>query len=69
VTLKQIAELTGGDYYTATTADELEKVFESLPTYLITKHETSELSVFFLAIGGLFAAVAIALSLRWHPLP
>ncbi len=67
-TLKQIASLTGGTYYSAESAGELNNVFQSLPTYLITKHETSEVSVVFTAIGALLAALAIALSLRWQPL-
>jgi Ca-activated chloride channel homolog len=67
--LKQIAEMTGGKYYSAESASELEKVFASLPTYLITKTEAQEISVIFTAIGGLLAAAALVLSLRWHPLP
>jgi len=67
-TLKRIADMTGGTYYAPESADELQEVFKSLPTYLITKHETTEISVAFVAIGGLLAAVAIGLSLRWHPL-
>jgi hypothetical protein len=43
-------------------------VFEKLPTYLITKHETTEISVFFTAFAALMAASAILLSLLWHPL-
>jgi Ca-activated chloride channel family protein len=69
VTLKQVAELTGGSYYSAESADELQKVYESLPTHLITKHETTEISVIFTAMGVFLAALAIALSLIWHPLP
>jgi Ca-activated chloride channel family protein len=68
-TLKEIADMTGGAYYTAESASELESVFANLPTYLITKHETMELSVVFTAIGALLAAIAIGLSLKWHPLP
>ena len=68
-TLKQVADLTGGDYYSAETAGQLEKVFEQLPTYLITKHETTEISVIFAAIGALLAGLGMALSLMWHPLP
>ena len=44
-------------------------VFNQLPTYLITRHETTEISVAFAAIGALLAALAIALSLLWHPCP
>jgi Ca-activated chloride channel family protein len=68
-TLKQIAAMTGGQYYSASSAGELENVFRSLPTYLITKHEVTEISVLFAAIGALMAALAVALSLLWHPLP
>ncbi|HET7089030.1 MAG TPA: VWA domain-containing protein [Anaerolineae bacterium] len=68
-TLKQVADMTGGTYYAAESADELQSVFENLPTYLILKHETTEISVAFTAIGALLAAMAIVLSQIWHPLP
>ncbi len=68
-TLKEIADMTGGTYYAPESADELQEVFRSLPTYLITRHETMEISVLFAAIGALLAALAIVLSLLWHPLP
>lgn len=68
-TLKQIASLTGGTYYSASSAGELQDVFRNLPVYLITKHETTEISVIFTAIGALLAAIAIVLSVIWHPLP
>jgi len=67
-TLKQIAEKTGGEYYSAESASELNDVFKKLPTYLITRHETTEISVFFTAFAALMAALAILLSLLWHPL-
>ncbi|HEX7973717.1 MAG TPA: VWA domain-containing protein [Anaerolineales bacterium] len=68
-TLKQVATMTGGAYYSASSAGELQNVFRNLPTYLIMKHETTEISVFFAAIGALLATIAILLSLLWHPLP
>jgi Ca-activated chloride channel family protein len=68
-TLKQVASMTGGNYYKAESAGELQTVFQNLPTYLITKHEIMELSVLFTIIGALFAALAVGLSLIWHPLP
>ncbi len=68
-TLKDIASLTGGNYYTAASASELQNVFQSLPTYYISRHGTQEISVLFAAIGSLLAVAAIGLSLRWHPLP
>jgi Ca-activated chloride channel family protein len=67
-TLRTIADMTGGSYYAPESADELNEVFESLPTYLITRHETTEVSVAFVAAGALLAAFAMLLSLLWHPL-
>jgi Ca-activated chloride channel family protein len=67
-TLKQIADMTGGEYYPAASAGELQNVLQNLPTYLISKHETTEISFVFAAIGALLAAAAISLSLIWHPL-
>jgi Ca-activated chloride channel family protein len=68
-TLKEVADLTGGEYYSAESAGELQQVLEDLPTSLITKHEVTEISVAFTAIGALLAGLAIGLSLLWHPLP
>lgn len=68
-TLIQIADMTGGTYYSAESTDELQEVFRNLPTYLITSHETTEISVVFVALGALLVALAIALSLIWQPLP
>ena len=68
-TLREIALMTGGEYYAAESAGELQNVFQSLPTYLITKHEVMEISVLFTAIGALLAVAAIGLSILWNPLP
>jgi Ca-activated chloride channel family protein len=67
-TLIDIAELTGGEYYQATSASELDEVFKSLPTYLITKRETMEISFAFTMLGALLAGAAILLSMLWNPL-
>src|SRR5918994_647552 len=48
-TLKQIADMTGGEYYAATSASELLEVFRNLPTYVVATRETTEISVFFTA--------------------
>lgn len=68
-TLRQIADLTGGEYYAALSASELQSVLNNLPTYVITTRETTEISVIFTAIAVLLAILAITLSLLWHPLP
>lgn len=66
-TLKQVAQLTDGAYYSAESATELANVFQSLPTHLITRYETIEISAFFAAGGALLAALAMLLSMRWSP--
>jgi Ca-activated chloride channel family protein len=68
-TLTRVADLTGGKYYIATSASELQDVFQSLPTYVIATRETTEISVFFTAFAVLVGLIAIFLALRWHPLP
>jgi Ca-activated chloride channel family protein len=68
-TLKKIADMTGGEYYAASSAGELLKVFQNLPTYLITKHEVQEISVIFAGLGALLLALAIGFALRWNALP
>ena len=68
-TLKQVADLTGGKYYSATSAGELQDVFLNLPTYVVATRETTEISVFFTAFAVVLAVLAILLAFRWHPLP
>jgi Ca-activated chloride channel family protein len=68
-TLQAVANVTGGTYYPADTADELEHVFAGLPTTLITKHEVVEVSAGFVGLGGLLAALALLLGRAWRPLP
>ena len=67
--MKRVAEITGGEYYSAESANELQDVFQKLPTYLIVKHDVYEISAVFAAVGALLAALAIGLSLMWNPLP
>jgi Ca-activated chloride channel family protein len=68
-TLQEIADRTGGTYYAAESAGELLEVFRNLPTYLISRHETTELSVAFAALGALLVALALVLAALWRPLP
>jgi Ca-activated chloride channel family protein len=68
-TLKRVSASTGGEYYEAASAGELESVFRGLPTYLIAKHEVTEISVAFAALGAVLAGAAVVLAMLWHPLP
>ncbi len=68
-TLTQVAAATGGSYHPAESAQDLESVFQGLPTTLITKHEVVELSVGFVAAGGILFGLAFLLGRAWRPLP
>jgi Ca-activated chloride channel family protein len=68
-TLKQVADVTDGEYYPAESAGELEAVFKALPTNLIARHEVMEISVAFAALGFLLAAAGMLLGQAWRPLP
>jgi len=67
-TLKQIAEMTGGDYYAAASAGELQDVFDKIPAYLSSTRELTEVSAFFAVIAACLAVIAMALAILWHPL-
>ncbi len=66
-TLKEIASATGGTYYSAESAGQLEQVFRQLPTDVIVKHATTEVTAGFAAAGALLIALAMLLTLLWHP--
>jgi len=66
-TLQEVASLTGGEYFPAQSASELQDVFRNLPTDLITKTETNEITVFFAGLGALLITLAAAFSLLWNP--
>jgi Ca-activated chloride channel family protein len=67
-TLTAIADMTGATYYAATSAGELQDVFQNLPTYLVATRQTIEISAFFTVIATLMAVLAMILSLRLYPL-
>jgi len=68
-TLREVADLTGGDYFRAENADQLLNVFLDLPTQITLQTESTEISVLFSALGALFATVAVGLSLVWNRFP
>ena len=66
VTLKQVADMTGGSYYSAASANELTDVFQNLPTFLVATRELTEISVFFTAFASILIVLAMYLSFRWY---
>jgi Ca-activated chloride channel family protein len=67
--LEQVASATGGTYYPAESAEQLESVFQGLPTNLITKHEVLEIGFGFVGFSVLCVALAFILGRAWRPLP
>ena len=68
-TLASVAEITGGEYYQAESADQLTDVFENLPDDVVTQKEETEVSVAFVAMGAVAAMFAVGLSLAWNRFP
>ncbi len=68
-TLQKIAAMTGGTYYSASSASQLQKVFDSLPTILLTRQQTTEISVTFAALAAFLVIGAVILGQLWRPLP
>jgi Ca-activated chloride channel family protein len=64
-TLKAIADLTGAEYFHASTADELHKVYERLGSKLVLQKERTEITVLFAIAAAILIGVAAALSLAW----
>ncbi|MBM3368141.1 MAG: VWA domain-containing protein [Betaproteobacteria bacterium] len=64
-TLKQVANLTRGEYFYAGSATDLNKVYETLNTRLILETKETEVSALVSAFAALLALVAGVLSLVW----
>ena len=65
VGLKRIAQNTGGQYFKATDAGELLKIYKSLSTRLIVGKDQTEVTALFTAIAMALLLVAGMLSLLW----
>ncbi len=68
-TLKLVADITGGTYYPAESIGDLDQVLDSLPATLVTRKESVEVSVGFVAFGSLLCMLSFLLGRAWRPLP
>lgn len=68
-TLASVADITGGGYYQAENADQLNEVFENLPDDVKMQNKETEISVAFVAMGALAAIFAVGFSLAWNRYP
>jgi Ca-activated chloride channel homolog len=64
--LRQISRITGGTFYRAQDADQLDSALGKLPASLTIVHKHLDLASWFAGIGGLLIASAVALSLWWN---
>ena len=64
--LKQIANLTQGEYFHAGTAGDLKKVYETLNSKLVFEQRQTEITALFAAAAAVFAVMAAALSMLWY---
>jgi Ca-activated chloride channel family protein len=63
--LKEIADGTGGSYYSAASAEELSNVYRDLGSQIGYTTERREITTWFVGIGLLFAFAAAGVSLAW----
>jgi Ca-activated chloride channel family protein len=63
--LKNIANITQGQYFYAGTANDLKKVYESLNSKLVLEKQETEITALFAAAAAALAIVAAALSMLW----
>jgi len=64
--LKQIANVTQGEYFYAGTAGDLKKVYETLNSKLVFEQRQTEITALFAAAAALFAVMAAVLSMLWY---
>jgi Ca-activated chloride channel family protein len=65
-TLKQVAATTGGRFYKAQSADQLQGALSDLPRTITVTHKDKDLAAWFAGLGGLLIAAAVGLSLWWN---
>ena len=68
-TLSRIADITSAEYYVAEGADELLEVFSTIPVQIEKQEVRTEMSAVLTGVSALLALAAVALGLRWSPLP
>ena len=64
-TLKAIAQMTGAEYFQASSAADLKKVYEQLNARYTLERDETEISALVSALGAALVIAAAALSLAW----
>ena len=66
--LKTVASTTGGEYFAATDADQLQEVLTNLPKHVSTQQQDVDISAGFIAAAALLLLLGLGLSIRWSTL-
>ncbi|HEU5486695.1 MAG TPA: VWA domain-containing protein [Microlunatus sp.] len=64
--LRTVAEKTGGEYYRAESADQLQEALGDLPSHITVVNQHVDVAAWFAAAGGLLVVAAVASSLWWN---
>ncbi|MEP6649174.1 MAG: VWA domain-containing protein [Lapillicoccus sp.] len=66
--LKTVASTTGGEYFAATDADQLQSVLTNLPKHVTTQQQDVDISAGFTAMAALVLLLGLGMSIRWSTL-
>ncbi len=66
--LKTVASTTGGEYFAATDADQLQSVLDNLPRHVTTQQQDVDISAGFIAVAAVVLLLGLGLSIRWSTL-
>ena len=64
--LQAVAKVTGGQYYKAESAEQLQEALSDLPSRVTVVKKHLDIASWFAGAGGLLVSVAIGLSLWWN---
>ena len=66
--LKTVASTTGGEYFGATDADQLQSVLDNLPKHVTTQQQDVDISAGFIAVAAVVLLLGLGMSIRWSTL-
>jgi Ca-activated chloride channel family protein len=68
-TLREVASTTGGQYFSASGADQLQKVLSELPRHVQLQHRQIELGAPLAGLAALLILLCVAAAVRWSTFP